>query len=113
MALFIVFTSTVERSDFGGLGMEKMTDRTILLLSVVRSLGWKCLMLEVMAQVSLWHQLNLCNMVQNGRMSIALKPFFFFYVNSDNTIVILSSIFHTYNLITDQHELFLLQCCIH
>lgn len=92
--------------------MEKMTDRTILLLSVVRSLGWKCLMLEMMAQVSLWHQLNLCNMVQNGRMSIALKPIFF-PMSIQITIVILSSIFHTYNLITDQHELFLLQCCIH
>lgn len=63
MPLFIVFTSTVERSDFGDLGMEKMTDQTILLLSVVRPLGWKCSMLETIAQVSLWHQLNLFNMV--------------------------------------------------
>lgn len=53
MPLFIVFLSTVEICDFAGLGIEKMTDQTILLLSLIRPLGWKCSVLGSTAQVSL------------------------------------------------------------
>lgn len=109
--MFIVFTSAVERSDSwcSWHGENDRLDHPFVLgdktfRMEVLNAGDDCTSFTLASTKSTEYGVEWHNVYST-------KPFLP-PMSTQITQVILSSIFHMYNLITDKHELFPVQCCI-